>query len=335
MSNHMNIKRIVHRLSEEVKATIEIAKVLNIANACSTFYGKFNLQYKRFNGRIETKRIRRSLIKKHKVMNKYFSIVFHDYLKSYNYNMNLSSIDENYKDCIWVCWWQGLDSAPELVKKCIDSIKRNAGNHKVIIITENNVGDFVEFPEWVIEKKNKGIITRTNLSDLLRLSLLAKYGGMWLDATFFCTESLDQYFDMPVWSIKRPEYNHSSVACGYFAGYSYCCNDNNRWIFASMRDCFAEYWRNYDYMVDYLLVDYMTALVLNNNKLAKKEFLSIMPNNPMCDELEKILNTPYDEKMWKKLKENTRLFKLTWKTSFSTDVEGKETFYGKLMSDEL
>ena len=49
----------------------------------------------------------------------------------------------------------------------------------------------------VMEKWEKGIITHTHMTDLLRLELLIKYGGMWIDATVLCTakeEEIPCYF---------------------------------------------------------------------------------------------------------------------------------------------
>ena len=56
---------------------------------------------------------------------------------------------------IWVYWKQGLDQAPEIVKSCINSIKQNADT-KVIIITDDNVEQYVKFPSYIIEKLEKG-----------------------------------------------------------------------------------------------------------------------------------------------------------------------------------
>ena len=79
-------------------------------------------------------------------------------------------------------------------------------------------------------------------------------GGMWIDSTFFCTQPvLDDYFQWPLWSIKRPDYFHASVASGHFAGYSLCCNEENRFIFMTIK--FLLLGSN-DTMVDYLMVDY-------------------------------------------------------------------------------
>ena len=241
-----------------------------------------------------------------------------------------------YSDCIWVCWWQGLEQAPELVKVCVDSIKRNAGNHRVIILTDDNYKQYVDIPKWVEEKKNKGIITRTNYSDLLRLSLLAKHGGMWIDSTFFCTAPiLDEYFKEPLWSIKRPDYFHASIASGYFAGYSLACNEKNRFAFVTIRDFFLNYWKHNDTMVDYLMVDYMIVLAQKYDKRIAEIFADIKPNNPECDELYKVMGEKFDEKLWNDMKKDTYLFKLSWKYQYPKEIDGVLTFYGMLLNGEL
>ena len=40
---------------------------------------------------------------------------------------------------IWICWFQGEDKAPDLVKKCIDSVRKHASGYDVIILTEDNI----------------------------------------------------------------------------------------------------------------------------------------------------------------------------------------------------
>lgn len=333
-SGHMNIRRIIHRILEEIEATKHISEVTSLKEGIITFLAKTDIQIMNHNGYYEWPAAKRQLIHKHEIMLKYYEQTFGEFLNNYNY-INESS-ESKYADHIWVCWWQGIEKAPEIVKKCIDSIKKNAGTHPVIIITEENYKDYVDIPKWVEEKKNKGIITKTNYSDLLRLSLLAKYGGMWLDSTFFCAAPvLDQYFNEPLWSIKRPDYFHASVASGYFAGYSLACNEDNRYIFTTIRDFFLHYWEHNDSMVDYLMVDYMVVLAQRHDHKIKKAFEKIQPNNPSCDELFKVLGQPFDPIIWDKLRSETALFKLTWKQSFPLEKNGKPTFYKMLMLGKL
>lgn len=333
---HMNIKRIIHRSLEELNATKEIAKVTSIREAMYTLIAKVDIQIMNRNGFKEPPTVRRRLEKKHEVMLKYIEVMFEDFIKNYNFNPTLLEENEELHNRVWICWWQGLDNAPQIVKKCVESIKKNVGNHRVTIITEDNYKEYVQFPEWIEEKNRKGIISRTHYSDLLRLELLSKYGGIWLDSTFFCAKSeIEEYFKKPIWSIKRPDYLHCSIASGYFANYSLGCTYENRDIYAVIRDFLIQYWRENDKIIDYLLTDYLIVLVQKSNERIGKIFEEIIPNNPECDELYKLLGEPYDEIIWQELKKDTALFKLTWKQEFPLKKDGKDTFYSKLLDGKL
>lgn len=334
---HMNFKRILKRIFEEIKATGRIAKVTSICEALNTFIAKIDIQIMNRTGYRETNKFKKRLIKKHSTMMKYIENEYKEYLNNYDFkNVKLNDIDDRYRDKIWVCWWQGLEQSPEIVKKCVDSIIKNSGNYEVILLDENNYRNFVDFPDWIEEKRKKGIISRTHYSDLLRLEILANYGGIWLDSTFYCIgNKFKEYFSLPLWSIKRPDYLHCSVACGYFANYSLGCKVENRRVYAIIRDFFVEYWKNNDEIIDYLLTDYLIVLAQKKDKNVAQLFDGIPNNNPNCDELFKVLQEPYNEKKWNEIKKDTILFKLTWKQKFLKEKDGVKTFYGKLIDGEL
>lgn len=337
MAGHKSIKRIIKRCLEELDATIRIAKVTSIKEALITFLAKIDIQIMNHNGYKESLKMKKHLLKKHKIMIKYYEKTFSEFLDNYKIQLVKEEVvkEENISKNIWVCWWQGKENAPEIVKKCINSIEKNAGTHPVIILTEDNYKEYVDIPEWVEEKKEKGIISKTHYSDILRLILLAQYGGIWLDSTFLCVDNLSKYFELPIWSIKRPDYFHASVAAGYFANYSLGCDSDHRWIFKIILDFVLEYWKNNNIMIDYLFLDYLIVLVQKKDSRIADEFQKIKPNNPECDELFKILNEEYNEDKWNELKKGTRLFKLTWKQSFAKEKNGKKTFYGKLCEETL
>lgn len=241
------------------------------------------------NGHIEYPRIKKHLMQKHEAMNAYFEKMFTEMTAERIGALDIPKQDENYKDCIWICWWQGLENAPEIVKRCVASIQKHAGNHKIIMITDENYKEFISFPMWIEEKYKRGIITKTHLSDLLRISLLARYGGVWLDSTFFCTGDLEPCFKTPIWSIKRPDYRHVSVSCGEFANYSFGCTSEYRKVFAILREYLLDYWKQYDYMIDYLFLDYLIVLARKQNSCVDQAFAKIPSNNKNCDELLKVL----------------------------------------------
>lgn len=336
VSGHNSIARIMHRVGEEVRATREVASVTSWSDAMETFHAKWDIQVMNHNGFAEPPVVRDRLIRKHEIMLEYLERRYGDFYRNYDYDAPVAPMNPDMEGHIWICWWQGLEDAPEIVKRCVESIRRNAGNHQVTIITDQNVEQYIQIPEWIKKKQSEGIISRTNLSDLLRLSLLAEYGGLWLDATFFCTGPLsDMAFGNPMFSIKRPDYLHCSVAQGYFAGYSLACDIDHRRIFATVRDFFLEYWRTNNFLVDYLLVDYMIVLAQKYNKDIAEAFAAIKPNNPCCDDLYKMLGEPYDERYWLELTKDTRLFKLTWKQNFPLEKGGKPTFYQYILGKNI
>lgn len=96
-----------------------------------------------------------------------------------------------------------------------------------------------------------------------------------------------------------------------------------------------DYWERYDYMIDYLFLDYLIVLERKQNDYVNQAFNEIIPNNKNCDELLKILGTTFDSSECEKLKDNTALFKLTWKAAFPRMVDGKRTYYGKMLNREL
>lgn len=330
-NGHNSIKRIVHRSCEEIGATFRIARAMSWPEAINTFRAKLDIQVMSRNGYKEPPAVKGRLLRKHETVLKYLENRFSDFFESYDYGAPLPPSDSALEGKIWMCWWQGEENAPEIVRVCIDSVRRNAGGHEVIVITDENLSDYAHIPDWVLEKVGAGVMSRTHLSDLLRLSLLAEHGGLWLDATFFCAGPVGDYFDLPIWSIKRPDYLHASVACGMFANYSLGCDTEHRRIFATLRDYYLEYWLQSDELIDYLLTDYLIVLAQRHDQSIAAAFASIEPNNPRCDDLISLLDKPFEQMEWSSLKGATRLFKLSWKQEFPSQSNGIESFYGALV----
>ena len=68
VQNHNNIKRILHRSVEELKATYDVAKVISLKAALVTFRAKLDIQIMNRNGFKEPEKVRKRLIRKHQIM---------------------------------------------------------------------------------------------------------------------------------------------------------------------------------------------------------------------------------------------------------------------------
>ena len=74
----------------------------------------------------------------------------------------------------------------------IDIVNQGLAQGKISIpsadLTKNNFKQYIELPDYIEKKFEKGKISMAHFSDLLRISLLAKWGGMWIDSTALCTD---------------------------------------------------------------------------------------------------------------------------------------------------
>lgn len=82
---------------------------------------------------------------------------------------------------IWQYWAQGYDNVPEIVKMCLDSVDKYAGDYTVIRLSDANLCEYLEIPDYIVSKRDA--YSHAFFSDLLRVMLLSSYGGLWLDAT--------------------------------------------------------------------------------------------------------------------------------------------------------
>lgn len=88
---------------------------------------------------------------------------------------------------IHLYWDQGFDQAPELVRACVQSWEeRNLG--WVVRSWDRASADAV-----VSFAKLPAGIKVTPYSDILRTELLRRHGGVWADATVYCTRPLDDW----------------------------------------------------------------------------------------------------------------------------------------------
>ena len=106
---------------------------------------------------------------------------------------------------VWTCWLQGLDNAPDLVKVCHASLCEYIKDRSVVVLTNKNLQQYVTLPEYILRKHEQGIIPDAAFSDMLRLELLCKHGGTWIDATVLCTgdEGIKELMDADLFVFQQ------------------------------------------------------------------------------------------------------------------------------------
>ena len=232
--------------------------------------------------------------------------------------------DYNNKRYAWTCWWQGEEEAPDLVKACINSQKKNLPNEvEHIVITEKNCENYVEFPDYIMEKVKDGSITLTTFSDMLREKLLYKYGGIWFDATVLIHKPFPVgFFELPLYTCRGKKHHFSS-----YSQWSLWCMGGVKGneIFKFLFDLFCEYYKFNNKIKYYLTVDYFIKAALVYVDGANDLYNEIPINNENSSKLAEGLKEEYSTSLFEELTHDTYLSKLTTK---HFDGRNGENFVG-------
>lgn len=96
---------------------------------------------------------------------------------------------------IFLLWFQGWRNAPPIVKQCARSWQVHNPDHTIVRLDNQSLQGWLRWKPKIpgLDKKQ---ISRTSASDIVRLGLLRKYGGVWADATTFCTRPLDDWLTL-------------------------------------------------------------------------------------------------------------------------------------------
>lgn len=92
---------------------------------------------------------------------------------------------------IWMYWHQGWDSAPDIVDLCGRSWATMNPDYDVHFLSAKTVEHYLDQPCPVSRFGN--LATH---SDRLRTKLLRRHGGVWADATLFCSQPISPFAAM-------------------------------------------------------------------------------------------------------------------------------------------
>lgn len=102
---------------------------------------------------------------------------------------------------IWTYWHSA--QRPLTVDACIENWKKFNPTYDIRVLHEHNLSEFLpDVPAQIYA------VDLTKRADWIRLALLAKYGGIWLDASIILTQSLD-------W-VNAPSHKKNAEFVGFY-----------------------------------------------------------------------------------------------------------------------
>lgn len=241
---------------------------------------------------------------------------------------------------VWVMWWQGYESAPDIVKVCINSQKKYLDKEvfQYNLLTKDNYSQFVTLPEIIISKFNQGKITITHLSDIIRAFLLNQSGGLWMDATILMTDHFPkEFYKYSFYTNKKftyPNLMRNTVPKGMWTGY-FMKGPRHYQLFNFMCAAFEYYWSKFDIIIDYFLIDYVIKYAYDNIALIRSDIDNVPENNKDIFHLGRLLNQPYNEDKVSQITNKTIIHKISRKNPYFDTTDGQQTFYAYLKKKYL
>lgn len=234
--------------------------------------------------------------------------------------LNVNGLGKTY---VWTCWLQGWDKAPELAKACLASLRKNLSNVQIVELDDKNYTQWVYLPDYIVEKYKKGHIPAAMFSDMLRLQLLAEYGGIWIDSTVLCShaDSADSAenkrtyspswqdivnADLFVFQYTKPGRKWSGALSNWFVA----SKKGNPFIM-TLRDMLFAYWKDYDVALEY----YICHLFFNEVAKIYPEQIAKMPygwSTPSIS-LGAHLDAKFNEKKWQQFTSQVHWHKMSYR----------------------
>lgn len=243
-----------------------------------------------------------------------------DHIKN---RLNYNEIKQEEKIYVWALWWQGIDTAPEIVKACIESQKRNFPKEKFeyVLLDQYNLGNYIELPECYKKNLKEKNITLTHLSDLIRTELLLKYGGIWIDATIYVTDRLNDS-DLNVFFTNKKTAGtigkNKLISGGRWTGCFMFCEKNNL-LMQFMSEAFRYYWTSHKTLIEYLLIDYVIYAGYSIVREIREMVDAVPYNNQDFYKMWENINKNYSENLWKSITEEQVIHKLSYKGDILKD----------------
>ena len=226
------------------------------------------------------------------------------------------------KTIFW-CWFQGFDTIPKLALAGLNSIKQNLKDYNIIILNETNINEYVDIPRYIMYKYKKSMFTRTHFSDILRLELLNKYGGTWIDASVLITKYDPRFYNNILFFFGERK-SEGCVGSSWFI-----TSEKGSPILRTTLDLLYEYWKRNHKLRFYFLLHLFIKMACDKYKADYKKVKYI--SNKAPHSLQWKLKKKFNKKTYENIIKKASVHKLTIHIN---DTQFKKNTYYSHIIDE-
>jgi len=168
---------------------------------------------------------------------------------------------------IWSLWAQGLESAPQMQKTCLWSHK--AANptftaRQLDLPSAINLTNVFS----VIAKSSWDKMSIQAKSDVIRVLLLHKYGGVWADATLCMVEGLEHWLHMDVdfTTFIRHDPGATKSTIRPWMSSWFMVSRQGGVVISALRDAVIRFWKDRDDPGEYFWLHRLFSKLMSQNR---------------------------------------------------------------------
>lgn len=212
---------------------------------------------------------------------------------------------------LFIFWDSGFNNAPFAVKKCLLSWKLKNQSWTIIVLDQSTIKRYINIKKEIPKIETK-IIPKAAYSDIIRICLLEKYGGLWCDATTFCVKSLDNWLEKHIqtgfFAFRNP--GKDRLLSSWFL-----YGEKDNYIIKKWKEKTIDFWNTHDTIDMYFWFHYLFNDLYKTDTKIQKIWNSV-PKCPAKDphRIRGILVKPLNQNVKKHIDNKVApLYKLTYK----------------------
>ena len=158
-------------------------------------------------------------------------------------------------------------------KKVLESWSINNPEWRIELIDINNLENYVDDINYIYDKNKE--ITPQAKSDIIRLSLLKNYGGIWADSTLLCMQPLNHWvFDAASKSGMWMYHGHGAYLKSDLGPASwFIISEENGYLISKWKKACDSYWIKNNKVKDYFWMDGLFKNLIEKEEKFKNQWL--------------------------------------------------------------
>lgn len=141
---------------------------------------------------------------------------------------------------IWILWLQGWKESPDIVQACLKSWEMHNPNWTIHALSTINLNNYLDMTELSISAEGKDMPPEA-YSDLIRIALLERYGGVWVDSTVYCLKPLDTWLPE---KLSSGFFAFAKARRGWMLSSWFIAASQGNYLIQAWRSRVIEYWAN-------------------------------------------------------------------------------------------